>query len=184
MNPTLAKIMIIFVLTIAFLILIVLGYLFYKSILKPWKIRTFHYQKILMYAQIIIDSKNDTEEFINKIVKKGYSDVDLIKTAQLELINAKKTTSKKDFDKISFLDSFKNKIRRKEDGKKNKLQQIPRGEDKRETGREQRDNRKQKPESGRRKEPENPRDDLSDAKQRNIQTKPVRYNERKSRYFN
>ena len=184
MNPTLAKLMIVFILTIIFLILIILGYLFYKSILKPWKIRIFEYQKILLYAQIIIDSQSNPEDIIHNIVKKGYSDIDLIKTAELELKNAKKTIKKEEFNKLNFLKSIKNIVRREKDGKKNKLQQIARGEDKGEIGRKERTYPRSEDRQESRRKKENPRNGLSNAKQRTFQTESVRPNERKSRYFN
>lgn len=127
MSPMMAKLMVMFVLTIIVLVLIVLSYLVYKNWIRPLMVRLFMYQKVLKTIEVIVKSEGDSEKKIEGLINEKVSDLDLIRVAELEILKSKVKSAKivkEKSSKLSLLESLKVKWRNFKSGKKKSVQQV------------------------------------------------------------
>ena len=142
MNPIVMKFLVMFVLVGILTIFFVVMFLFYRKVIRPWKLRLFHYKQVLYTAQVLMQSKSYDDK-VESLLEKKIDDLDLIRIAEEEIEKAKelhkkilegkkslKVESKE--PKESFFEKLK-KSWRKEDGKKT-VREIARGKDKGEVG--------------------------------------------------
>lgn len=125
MSPIMAKFMVMFVLTIFFLVLIAFSYLSYKVVLRPFIVRVFMYKKVLKTIEVINKSQGDPKKKIKDLIGEGICDLDLIKVAEIEILKSKSNSEKvikEKSSKLSLLESLKIKWRNKS-GKKKSVQQ-------------------------------------------------------------
>lgn len=126
MNPIIAKIIIIFVMTIMFAICIATGYMFYHVVIKPLFIRLFRYRQILFIAQNILTSKDKVQTLIELNIKEK----DIIRITEEEILKVQ--SMNKEPKIIEILNKIWRKIK---DGKKpTSKREHSRGEDKGEIG--------------------------------------------------
>lgn len=169
--------MVIFVLTICFLIWFILLFLLYKSYIRPFMLRLFHYKKVLQTAQIILKSNKDNK--IENLIDNNINDLDLIKIAEEEILKSQKNINNKE---NSF--SFKNLWRKNNNGTKESIRQISRGENKREIREEPRTGTTGKTGTTKKGCDRISQNGNGNAEQRPIQSEPIGINERRSKYFN
>jgi len=210
MNPILMKFLVMFVLVGILTIFFVVMFLFYRNVIRPWKLKIFQYKKILYTAQVLMQSKNYNDK-VENLLEKKIDDLDLIRIAEEEIEKAKelhkkilegkkslKIESKE--SKESFFEKLKKSWRNK-DGKKT-VREIARGKDKGEAGTKQEgtktggetstgtdsDTRGESSTgtgSGESKEGSNSvtENDNGNAEHRSVQSEPIKINEGQPRYF-
>lgn len=134
MNPILFKVLIVFVLTVTFLIFFMTAYLLVKNYLRPLVIRVFMRKKILKTAEIILKAQKDNEAKVKGLVNANMTDLDLIRIAEEEIQKADRLRIKQEQErndqksqKLGFWNKLK--IWRKNDGKKESIRQDSRRED-------------------------------------------------------
>jgi hypothetical protein len=89
MNPLLMKFLIVFVLSIIFLIVIITFVLFYKNYVRPLFVRIFFYKKILKTAEVILKAEADKDKKVTDLVKNNLVDTDLIRIAEEHIVKAR-----------------------------------------------------------------------------------------------
>lgn len=193
MNPITAKFMVIFILSMVFLVLIILAFLIIKVWIRPILIRIFKHKDVLKTMDVIMKSEGDSKKKVDDLIIEGIVDLDLIRVAELEILKSKQNVIKVKSSKLSLFDVLNIKWRNFKYGKKKQVQQDSGTGDKEFTkptdsgtdsgtnsGTESRTNSGTDPGA----KLEVFKADSGDAEQRPVQGESTKANGRKGRYFN
>lgn len=95
MNPLVAKFFVLLAIVCFFILLFVFIYFLYKVALKPLILRVFFMRKVLATAQILMKNEGDETSKVESLVRAKFTDVDLIRIAEEEILKSEAASKKK-----------------------------------------------------------------------------------------